>query len=253
MRKLMIFEVCCGSLSDAINAEKGGADRIELNSALFLGGLSPDIGTLKLVKKYVKIPVMVMLRPREGGFCYSDYEFETILANAEEFIKAGANGLVFGFLNEDGNINIERTQMLCEMCKNAGIQSVFHRAIDVTPDVFSSLKILNEIGIDRVLTSGGETSAVLAKDTIRSMVRETQKTEILPGGGIRKENVVEFVKYTGVNGVHTSARKIYYDNSVNNNPEIYFGGGINGEYLPENEYKVTDVDAVKTIKELISK
>ena len=121
----MIYEVCCGCTDDAVNAFKGGADRIELNSALFLGGLTPSLGTLLKVKELVKIPVMAMVRPREGGFCYTDNEYETMKADAALFLENGADGLVFGFLNADGTVDEERTGEFHALCRKWGRESVF--------------------------------------------------------------------------------------------------------------------------------
>ena len=101
----ILMEICCGSADDVIQAEKGGADRVELNSNLFQGGLTPSIGMLEVVKRYVSIPVMTMVRPRAGGFCYTDVEFETAKADARTLLLGGADGLVFGFLHEDGTVD----------------------------------------------------------------------------------------------------------------------------------------------------
>ena len=98
-KKPLLFEVCCGSAEDAIEAAKGGAQRVELNSDLFHGGLTPTVGALQVAKRHIDIPVMCMVRPREGGFCYTDVEFEVMLADARALLDAGADGIVFGFLH----------------------------------------------------------------------------------------------------------------------------------------------------------
>ena len=108
MKEKVLFEVCCGCFEDAVQAEKGGADRIELNSALFLGGLTPSIGTVQAVKNTLKIPVMCMVRPREGGFCYTDFDYETCCRDMEALLNAGADGIVFGFLKPDGTVDTDR-------------------------------------------------------------------------------------------------------------------------------------------------
>ena len=109
MRNYLV-EVCCGSAEDAINAQKGGADRIELNSSLFLGGLTPSIGELKVTRKSVDIPIMAMVRPRQGGFCYTETEYKTAVADAEALLECGADGIVFGFLNADGTVDCEKVK-----------------------------------------------------------------------------------------------------------------------------------------------
>lgn len=247
----MIYEVCCGCTDDAVNAFKGGADRIELNSALFLGGLTPSLGTLRMVKKLVEIPVMAMVRPREGGFCYTDNEYETMKADAALLLENGADGLVFGFLHADGTVDKERTEEFTALCGGWGRESVFSRAVDVTPDMMEAVKLLSSIGITRILTSGGEESAIQGCGAIKSMLEAAGNMQILPGGGITPENVKELVLKTGVNQVHGSARKLCRDTSVRANPKIFFGGKINGRFNPEDEYKVTDPEAVMKMKEAI--
>ena len=107
MNKLLL-EVCCGSAEDVIEAWKAGADRIELNSNLFHGGLTPTVGSLLVAKRETKLPVMTMVRPREGGFCYTETEYRVCLEDAEVLLKNGADGLVFGFLTADGSRERDR-------------------------------------------------------------------------------------------------------------------------------------------------
>ena len=250
MKEKILFEVCCGCTEDAVQAEKGGADRIELNSALFLGGLTPSVGTVEAVKKLISIPVMCMVRPREGGFCYTDYDYDTMCRDAVAMIRAGADGIVFGFLKEDGTVDEARTADFLRVIRaeNPEIVTVFHRAIDVVPDVFAALDTLIELGVDRVLTSGQRASAVKGANTVKAMLAHAAgRIDILPGGGINADNVHGFVEDTGVKIVHASARSVRRDTSVCGNPEIFFGGLIDGKGVPEDEYKVTDADRVQAV------
>ena len=243
MKEKILFEVCCGCTEDAVEAEAGGADRIELNSALFLGGLTPSIGTLEAVKAQVKIPVMCMVRPREGGFCYTDYDYETMCRDALALLRAGADGIVFGFLNADGTVDVPRCAdfLGCLRAVKPDVETVFHRAIDVVPDVYKALDELIALGVTRVLTSGQRASAPGGAETIRAMLRHAAgRIDILPGGGINAGNVRAFLKETGAKSVHASARSLRTDTSVRGNPEIFFGGKIDGKGVPEDEYKVTD-------------
>ena len=109
-RKRPLIEICCCSTDDAMQAYLGGADRIELNSCLEAGGLTPSIGSLKLVKQKVHLPVIAMIRPRTGGFCYTSLEFETMKQDAHALLQAGADGIAVGILNEDGSIDVDRMQ-----------------------------------------------------------------------------------------------------------------------------------------------
>ncbi len=246
----ILFEVCCGCAEDAVQAEAGGAGRIELNNALFLGGLTPSIGTLEAVKARVNIPVMCMVRPREGGFCYTDYDYDTICRDAVQLVRAGADGIVFGFLNSDGTVDEARcADFLARVrAENPNLETVFHRAIDVVPNVFRALDALIALGVTRVLTSGQRASAPAGAETIRQMLEYAAgRIDILPGGGINAGNVHAFIAQTGVHSVHASARSLRHDTSVCGNPEIFFGGQIDGKGVPEDEYKVTDSALVAAV------
>ena len=243
MKEKILFEVCCGCTEDAVQAERGGADRIELNSALFLGGLTPSIGALEAVKAQVKIPVMCMVRPREGGFCYTAFDYDTVCRDALALVRAGADGVVFGFLNDDGTVDAARCADFLGRVRaeNPEVETVFHRAIDVVPDVFAALDTLTALGVTRVLTSGQRASAPQGAETIRKMLAHAAgRIDILPGGGVNAGNVRGFIAETGVKSVHASARSLRRDTSVCGNPEIFFGGKIDGRGVPADEYKVTD-------------
>ena len=204
----ILLEICCGSAEDAIVAARNGADRVELNNNLFQGGLTPSVGTLQVVKKHTDIPVMAMVRPRAGGFCYTETEMETARADAKALLDAGADGLVFGFLHGDGTIDEARTRAFVELAE--GKPCVFHRAIDVVPDWKRGLDTLIRLGVTRVLTSGQESDVFFALDTIREMIQFAGNAiEILPGAGITLRNVDRVVKGTGCSQVHLACHKAY--------------------------------------------
>lgn len=243
MEKILL-EICCGSADDVIEAWKAGADRVELNSNLFQGGLTPTAGCLDVVKESVDIPVMTMLRPRGGGFCYTDVEFRTMLADAKVLLAHGADGLVFGCLNEDGTVDIDRTRRMVEAAE--GKTTVFHRALDVVPDWKRALESLIELGVTRVLTSGQEPNVFFATETIAEMIEFAGGAiEILPGAGITLRNVQRFVELTGAKQVHLARHKSMPDLSVSNNRDIFFGGAL---YPPEDRYEVTDGAYVAAIR-----
>lgn len=239
-KKNLLFEVCCGSAEDAIEAAKGGACRVELNSDLFHGGLTPTLGALKVVKRHVSIPVMCMVRPREGGFRYTDAEFEVMLEDAKVFVENGADGIVFGFLHEDGTVDVERCRQMMEVV--GGKQSVFHRAIDVTPDVFAALDQLIALGVTRVLTSGQMPTVPQGADTIRKMIEHAAgRIEILPGGGIEAHNAKWCRDKIGTDILHAAVHRTAYDRSCQGNPAIFFGGAI---YPPEDRYLIADAKGI---------
>ncbi len=232
----ILLEVCCGSLDDAIQAELGGANRVELCSALFLGGLTPSTGTIIEAKRRLKIPFVAMVRPRAGGFCYSPAEMDVMLRDTENAMELGADGVVFGILKADGNIDIERSRQLRDRIGNR--QAVFHRAFDVTPDPFRALDELIDLGITRVLTSGQQNAAPDGADLIRQLIdRAGGRIEILPGGGLRLNSLDEFVARTGCVQVHLAAPGVQYDNSTLARPSVTFGGAL---YPSEVRYEVTD-------------
>ncbi len=237
----ILMEICCGSVDDVIKAEAGGAHRAELNSDLFHGGLTPSIGTLRMAKKVTHIPIMAMVRPRQGGFCYTEMEFETMLEDARLLLENGADGIVFGCLQEDGRIDAARCRKLLEVIGDK--ESVFHRAIDVTPDWKEALDTLIELGVTRVLTSGQAPSVLYGMETVRDMVAYAAgRIEILPGAGIRPGNVRQILSGTGCSQFHCSASGIAYDRSTENSRGIFFGGAL---YPPEDRYSTTDLAAVE--------
>lgn len=242
--KKILMEVCCGSAEDAIEAWKGGADRVELNSNLFQGGLTPTVGSLQVVKRHVDIPVMTMVRPRAGGFCYTDVEYQTMKADADALLSNGADGLVFGFLHEDGTVNEERTREFVKIA--GGKPAVFHRALDVTPDWRPALDSLIKLGVTRVLTSGQASDVFFALETIKEMIEYVDGAiEILPGAGITLENVQRVVQLTGCEQIHLARHKSVSDPSCNNNRSIYFGGML---FPPEDRYDVTDCGYIAGVR-----
>ncbi len=232
----ILLEVCCGSADDVIQAYLGGANRVELNSCLFHGGLTPSVGELIVAKRNVPIPIMTMIRPRQGGFCYTAAEFETALADAEALLGYGSDGLVFGFLNDDGTLDEDKCKQLVALA--SGKETAFHRAIDVTPDWRKTLERLIHLGVTRVLTSGQAPDVFYGTDVIREMVEFAQGAiQILPGAGVNAKNIDRIIAETGCNQIHVARFARRTDLSTRNNQEIYFGGAL---YPPEDGYDVTD-------------
>jgi copper homeostasis protein len=239
----VLLEICCGSAADAWEAQKGGADRIELCSAMSLGGLTPSMGAIAECKRRLKLPVMVMVRPRSGGFCYSPADFAVMERDVQAAVEQGADGVVFGVLRKDGRIDVERCSRLRALAGKA--QTVFHRAFDLTPDPFQALDSLIRLGVTRVLTSGQKPRAADALATIRSLVeRAPGGIEILAGGGIRKDNVRRVVRETGCTQVHLSAFKTLTDPSARKAANLRFG---DRQSPPEDEYSLVDRKLVRAI------
>lgn len=240
------LEIVCSSADDAVEAEAGGADRIELCGPLSAGGLTPSLGTLIEVKKHVRIPVMAMARPRPAGFCYSHGEFETMLRDAELLVEHGADGVVFGVLLCDGSVDVERSKQMREVVKAR--QAVFHRAFDVMPDPLHALEQLIELGVTRVLTSGQQPRAIAGADLIRRLVEDARgRIEILPGGGIRAHNVHELLMRTGCTQVHLAAFAKRQDSSTAARPQIKFGI----DSSDETAYELTDRAIVRDMRDTL--
>ena len=217
----MLLEVCCGSADDVIQAKKAGAHRAELNSDLFHGGLTATVGELLVAKRETGMKIIAMVRPREGGFCYTDAEFATAVEDAKQLLANGADGLVFGFLHEDGTVDVERTGILAKLAQDAGKETVFHRAIDVVPDWRKAMDQLIDLGITRILTSGQEPDVSLGTETVREMIAYAAgRIQILPGAGITSRNFERVIAETGCDQVHVIAQRTYYDRSVENKRAI---------------------------------
>jgi copper homeostasis protein len=243
----VLLEICCGSLEDAVAAQEGGADRVELCAALCVGGLTPSLGTVLEVVARVEIPVMAMIRPRAAGFSYRDSELAVMERDVEAAVQAGAEGVVFGALRADGSVDEPACRRLRSAAKNREV--VFHRAFDLTPDPFRALDQLIDLGFTRVLTSGQAASARLGVTTLRRLVEQAQgRIEILPGGGIRAHNVRELVAATGCRQVHLSAFGTETDPGTAVRPELTFLT----DHLPPGSYARTDPEMVREVARILA-
>ena len=239
-----VIEICCGSYEDALNAWRGGAKRIELNSALYLGGLTPSVGSLRLTKKNTGLKVICMVRPRGAGFCYSKEDFETMKADAQILMKNGADGIVFGCLNEEGEIQVEQTKEIIEIIKKYGGEVVFHRAFDCVKDPFKSMETLIDMEVDRVLTSGLKAKAMDGIELIGELQkRYGDKIEILAGSGINASNALEMMEKTGIHQVHSSC-KGWREDLTTTGEEVSYSYA---EGIHKNSYDVVEEILVKEL------
>lgn len=241
------LEICTASAEDCVAAEQGGADRIELNCALMLGGLTPSLGCLQEALAAVRIPIIAMIRPRAGGFCYSATEFKVMQRDLELALGAGASGIAFGILNANGTIDQGRCRQIISLC--AGRHVVFHRAFDVVPSPLAALDQLVDLGVTRVMTSGQEASAYNGAAQIAEFIRHAAgRIEILPAGGINRFTVADVITRTGCNQVHASLSTSRKDESVLARPQVSFGGTLKP---PESEFTVTDPGGVAELRRLL--
>lgn len=240
----MLVEVCAGSLADCIIAQENGADRIELNSALHLGGLTTSLATLRLAKAKVTLPIICMVRPRGAGFCYDDYDKQVMFEDAKLLLENGADGLAFGFLNEDRTIDNVSTQKMIDLIHSYGKEAVFHRAFDCVDNPDEAIETLIALGCDRILTSGLQESAPDGALMLQQLqVTYGNKIALCMGAGINANNIVDLANQTGVKECHASFKHWVVDTTTSGENVHYRYG--NGD--------VYDAVSAKKLKELIRK
>ena len=230
---MALLEVCCGNLESVDAAVAGGARRIELCSALEVDGLTPPVEWIREVRKrYPSLIVHVLVRSRAGDFVYTGEEVETMAAQVEEALEAGADGIVIGCLTAGGDVDIPATERLvrtvesynlaaelmrCDLCHAANdshffpgpskrVSITFHRAFDVCKRPFDALEQIIALGCDRLLTSGQGPTVVEGSDMLRELrKRAAGRIIILPGGGVTPKNAGRILAMTGCTEIHASA------------------------------------------------
>lgn len=255
MKSKFEIEVCVDTIEAAKEAEKGRADRIELCSSLSEGGLTPSMGLTQIAKKELNIPIMVMIRPRAGDFCYSDLEFEIMKKDISYCKDIGVDGVVFGILTPEGEIDKKRTSELVLLA--FPMKVCFHRAIDMTQDYFQSFLDLMECNVDRILTSGKENKAIdgafrIAKIIETSALKQEKSPsnkgrikpiEIMVGSGVNPDNIEEIYTKTKALHYHFSAKKEKESLMQYRNTAISMGG-----LDAELEYKIASVCPEKILR-----
>lgn len=203
----ILVEVCVDTADDAVAAVAAGAARIELNAALALDGLSPSPGLLIETRRAVRRPLIAMARPRAGDFCYSRAELRALRCDIEFAIDNGADGFAFGVLTEHRRVDTRRCREVLRGLDVARSHIVFHRAFDSVPDPAEALEQLIDLGVRRVMTSGGKPTAAAGAGVIAELVRRAAgRIQILPAGGVRPANAGGIIRRTGCDQLHTSAR-----------------------------------------------
>ena len=227
-RKLAI-EVCANGLDSARNAQRAGADRVELCDFLEAGGITPTSDVISIVKERLVIPVHVLIRPRPGNFVYSNAEFRKMQKEIEVCLKLKVEGIVFGILTTEGTLDIDRCTSLAKMVKPLSI--TFHRAFDKVKEPENALEEIIAMGFDLILTSGQKENCSEGSELISQLIKQADgRISIMPGAGITEDNIGEVVKRTGASEFHFSAKT----------------------KLPDGRF-VSDQNRIKTIKEIAEK
>lgn len=207
MNKILV-EVCADSTCSAIEAQEGGANRIELCINLAEGGTTPPLSQIQLTSQKVNIPIHILIRPRGGNFLYNNIEFEAMKMDIHLCGQKGCDGVVFGILNADGSIDIKRNKELAYIAKAYGMSITFHRAFDHCQDLSTSLEKVIDLGCNRILTSGGKKTASEGMNDLRKLIEQAgNRIIIMPGGGITEDNISDLIKVSGLKEFHGSFRK----------------------------------------------
>ena len=240
-----LIEICLEDVKSIIAAQEGGADRVELCSDLFEGGLTPSIGTVRTALRYAKIPVNCMIRPRGGDFCYSDLEFEAMKQDVKAFKEAGVNGIVFGILTPDGDVDISRSREIIELARP--LQVTFHRAFDMTRDPYKALEDLIDLGVDRVLSSGQEASVPEGAELLAELVKLAgDRIIIMPGCGISERNFEKIREKIGACEYHVHLPAEEKSEMRFHPGHIYMGG-----LLRQSEFTLVHTDSSR-VREITS-
>jgi len=244
----MKMEVCVDSVQSAVNAKLAGASRIELCANLIEGGTTPSIGMLSLVKRNVgeDFPVFVMIRPRGGDFLYDDTEAAVMEADMMALSTAGADGFVFGALNEDGTVDSDICKKLISHAKPH--RTTFHRAIDMSCNITVAMETVISLGFDYILTSGGESSVLEGAPVINKMIKRAgERITIVPGGGINDRNLARILTETGAREFHASARCTIPSHMQYQRAGLSMGASFSP---PEFSNKAADLQKVKQLVDI---
>lgn len=243
MSEKVQVEICVDSVESAVAAQNGGADRVELCDNLMEGGTTPSYGALETARDLLKIKLHVIIRPRGGDFLYSDIEFETMKRDIVAAKRLGVDGVVIGLLNADGNVDIGRTAELNELSRPMSV--TFHRAFDVCRDPFKALNELADLGVDRILTSGQEATAVEGLELIKDLVAASAgRISIMACGNLNERNIKRVIAETGVKDVHFTAFREISSQMKYRNERVFMGGTLRP---PEYSREVADAGTIRSI------
>lgn len=223
MRSDFKFEVCANGVESCLAAQEGGADRVELCAGIPEGGTTPSYGEIKIARRVLtKTKLHVIIRPRGGDFLYTPLEIERMAEDIRVACELGADGVVFGCLDKQGNIDLEANRKLMECSK--GLSVTFHRAFDRCRDAQTALEQLIYLGFDRILTSGQQPTALQGKQLLQQLNEQAKgRITLLAGCGVNESNIREIQLSTGIHEFHFSARTPIKSQMEYINESVYMG------------------------------
>ena len=225
------FEICSGSLQSALNAQEAGAHRVELCSALSLGGLTPSYGFIELARKRLKIDINVLIRPRQGDFLYDSDEGAVMIRDIIACAQMGVNGVVIGALDPFGNVDVDACRAMVAVAKHHGMSVTFHRAIDRACNIMAALEDVISVGADRVLSSGGKPTSLEGLETLAQMnAAAAGRIIIMPGGGVNAGNIGQILKGSGVQEIHFSGSQTIQSEMVYREGVSFTPDSLGGDF-----------------------
>jgi copper homeostasis protein len=231
-----LVEVCVEGPDAAVAAESGGADRVELCASLMEGGVTPSPGVVRATLRAVRIPVMAMVRPRGGDFLYSALEFAAMLEDVAAHKASGVAGVVFGCLTPQGDIDTARTAALVTAARPLSV--TVHRAFDMARDPEAALEALIGCGVDRVLTSGQQPTALAGLPLLTRLVARSGGRIVVMGCGEVRPDTASALRNAGLTELHFAAPKDVPSGMLWRNPAV----GMGGTEL-DREYRLTLTDS----------
>ncbi len=246
------FEICANSVESCLAAQEGGTDRVELCAGIPEGGTTPSYGEIKLARKLLtKTKLHVIIRPRGGDFLYTPLELERMEEDIRICRELGVDGVVFGCLTEEGEIDREANRRLVELARPMSV--TFHRAFDRTADPMKALEDIISLGCNRILTSGQQPKAIDGINLLAQLEKKLKEyplppIQLLAGSGVNEENIRQIFDATGIHEYHFSARVNVVSKMKHYNHEVYMGA----KGADESNSLVTSAEKVRnTIKQLV--
>lgn len=237
-----LLEICAADIDSVYAAARGGADRVELCCALSEGGLTPSAGMIEESLRVPGIKVNVLIRPRTGDFIYSEAELRVMICNIEICRQLGVNGVVFGALTSDGDVDKEACRRMAEA--SHGLQRTFHRAFDICRNPKNAVRDIMDLGFDRILTSGQEMSAMAGSALIKQLQMEFPDITFIAAGGVIPSNVTEIIAESGVREIHASAKTTVKSPMKFRRKSVSMGKAGIDEYIRET----SDEETIRKIK-----